>query len=77
MTFHQVFLDDIRKRGRIFESGLMQNYLLQSGEAFTKLKDLSILEEMRSGLHDVSEGPAEPAAPRDQGEERAEGAEGP
>jgi heterodisulfide reductase subunit C len=42
-------LNDIRKRGRIFESGLMQNYLLQSGEAFTKLKDLSILEEMRLG----------------------------
>ena len=49
LTFHQVFLDDIRKRGRIFESGLMQNYLLKSGEAFTKLKDLSILEEMRLG----------------------------
>jgi heterodisulfide reductase subunit C2 len=49
LTFHQVFLDDIRKRGRIFESGMMQNYLLKSGEAFTKLKDLSILEEMRLG----------------------------
>jgi heterodisulfide reductase subunit C len=49
LTFHQVFLDDIRKRGRVFEAGLMQNYLLKSGEAFTKLKDLSILEEMRLG----------------------------
>jgi heterodisulfide reductase subunit C len=49
LTFHQVFLDDIRKRGRIFESGLMQNYLLRSGEAFTKLKDLTILEELRLG----------------------------
>jgi heterodisulfide reductase subunit C len=49
LTFHQVFLDDVRKRGRVFESGLMQNYLLKSGEAFTKLKDLSILEEMRLG----------------------------
>jgi heterodisulfide reductase subunit C len=48
-TFHQVFLDDIRKRGRVFEAGLMQTYLLKSGEAFTKLKDLSILEEMRLG----------------------------
>lgn len=49
LTFHQVFLDDIRKRGRVFESGLMQNYLFKSGEAFTKLKDLSILEELRLG----------------------------
>jgi heterodisulfide reductase subunit C2 len=49
LTFHQVFLNDIRKRGRVFEAGLMQNYLLKSGEAFTKLKDFSILEEMRLG----------------------------
>jgi heterodisulfide reductase subunit C2 len=49
LTFHQVFLDDVRKRGRVFESGMMQNYLLKSGEAFTKLKDLSILEELRLG----------------------------
>ena len=49
LTFHQVFLDDIRKRGRIFEAGLMQHYLLQSGELASKLKDLSILEEMRLG----------------------------
>jgi heterodisulfide reductase subunit C len=48
-TFHQVFLDDIRKRGRVFEAGLMQHYMLRSGEALTKLKDLSILEELRLG----------------------------
>ena len=72
LTFHQVFLDDIRKRGRIFESGLMQNYLLKSGEAFTKLKDLSILEEMRLGWTMYRKGPAEPAAPLDQREGRGE-----
>ncbi|MBA4394520.1 MAG: heterodisulfide reductase [Desulfobacca sp.] len=49
LTFHQVFLKDIQKRGRIFEAGMMQNYLLKSGEIFTKLKDLSILEEMQLG----------------------------
>ena len=49
LAFHEVFLNDIRKRGRVFEAGLMQNYLLKSGEAFSKLKDLSILEEMRLG----------------------------
>jgi heterodisulfide reductase subunit C len=49
LTFHEVFLNDIRKRGRVFEAGLMQKYLLKSGEAFSRLKDLSILEEMRLG----------------------------
>lgn len=49
LAFHQAFLDDIRKRGRVFEAGLMQNYLLKSGELMHKLKDLSILDEMRLG----------------------------
>jgi heterodisulfide reductase subunit C len=49
LAFHRVFLEDIRKRGRIFETGMMQNYLLKSGEFFTKMKDFSILDEMRLG----------------------------
>jgi len=49
LTFHRVFLNDIKKRGRIFETGLMQNYLLKSGELINKLKNLTILEEMRLG----------------------------
>jgi heterodisulfide reductase subunit C len=49
LAFHRVFLDDIRKRGRIFETGMMQNYLLKSGEFVSKLKDFSILDEMRLG----------------------------
>jgi heterodisulfide reductase subunit C2 len=49
LTFHQVFLNDIRKRGRIFEAGLMQNYLLKSGQLLQKLKDRTIIDEMRLG----------------------------
>jgi heterodisulfide reductase subunit C2 len=56
LTFHQVFLEDIKKRGRIFETGLMQNYMFKSGEIFTKLKDLSILEEMKLGWTMVRKG---------------------
>lgn len=56
LTFHQVFLEDIKKRGRIFEAGLMQNYLFRSGEIMTKLKDLSILEEMKLGWTMVRKG---------------------
>ncbi len=50
LTFHRVFLDTVRKRGRVFETGLMQNYMLKSGEWIHKLKDQTILEEMRLGL---------------------------
>ena len=49
LAFHQAFLDDIRKRGRIFEAGLMQNYMLKSGEWLQKMKDLTIMDEMRLG----------------------------
>lgn len=49
LTFHQVFLDAVRKRGRVFETGLMQNYMLKSGEWLQKLKDQSIVDEMRLG----------------------------
>jgi heterodisulfide reductase subunit C2 len=49
LAFHRVFLEDIRKRGRIFEAGLMQNYLLKSGEWIKKLKDRTLIDEMRLG----------------------------
>lgn len=49
LAFHRVFLEDIRRHGRVFETGLMQNYLLKSGELARKLKDRTILEELRLG----------------------------
>lgn len=49
LAFHQAFMDDIRKRGRVFETGLVQNYMLKSGEWLTKLKDRTIIDEMRLG----------------------------
>jgi heterodisulfide reductase subunit C2 len=49
LAFHEVFLSEIRKRGRIFEAGLMQNYLLKSGQLVQKIKDRSILDEMLLG----------------------------
>ena len=32
LTFHQVFMKEIRKRGRVFETGLIGNYMLKSGD---------------------------------------------
>jgi heterodisulfide reductase subunit C len=49
-AFHKAFLQDIKKRGRMFEGRLMQSYLLKSGELFRKLADGSIKEEINLGL---------------------------
>jgi heterodisulfide reductase subunit C2 len=40
--FHQVFLGDIRKRGRVFEGALMQSYMLKSGEILRKIRNRDI-----------------------------------
>ena len=48
--FHESFLNDIRKRGRVFEGGLMQNYLLRSGELWRKIKSGEITDEINLGL---------------------------
>jgi heterodisulfide reductase subunit C len=57
LAFHQVFMKAIRKRGRVFETGLIGNYMLRSGEWFRKLKDLSIIDEMRLGWTCLEEAP--------------------
>jgi heterodisulfide reductase subunit C len=49
-AFHESFLKEIEKRGRIFEGGLMQRYLLKSGEGLRKLADGSIREDMALGF---------------------------
>jgi heterodisulfide reductase subunit C len=48
-AFHKAFLDDVRKRGRMFEGKLMQSYLLNSGELFRKVADGSIKEDIGLG----------------------------
>lgn len=49
LTFHQVFMEDIRKRGRVFETGLVGKYTLKSGDWYRKIIDRSIIEEMHLG----------------------------
>jgi heterodisulfide reductase subunit C len=55
-AFHKAFLDDVKKRGRIFEGKLMQSYLIQSGELFRKVVDGSIKEEISLGLNMFKKG---------------------
>jgi len=47
--FHSVFLNDVKRRGRVFEGRLMQSYMIKSGELWNKIKDGSIKEEISLG----------------------------
>ncbi|RLB44205.1 MAG: heterodisulfide reductase [Deltaproteobacteria bacterium] len=49
LAFHESFLKEIEKRGRVFEGGLMQSYMLRSGELFSKVKNGSIWEDVKMG----------------------------
>jgi heterodisulfide reductase subunit C len=44
--FHESFLKEIEKRGRVFEGGLMQRYMIRSGDIFRKTMDGSIKEDI-------------------------------
>ncbi|MBW2329781.1 MAG: 4Fe-4S dicluster domain-containing protein [Deltaproteobacteria bacterium] len=55
-AFHRAFLEDIKRRGRMFEGRLMQSYLLNSGELFRKLADGTIKEEISLGLNMFKKG---------------------
>lgn len=45
-AFHRVFLEDLRRRGRVFEAGLLPWYMLKSGEVWRKFKDREIREDL-------------------------------
>lgn len=49
LIFHKAFLNEIRKRGRIYEAGLMKNYMSESGELKRRLDDKSIYEDLALG----------------------------
>jgi heterodisulfide reductase subunit C len=55
-AFHRAFLEDIKKRGRMFEGRLMQSYLLKSGEFYKKLVDGTIKEDISLGLNMFKKG---------------------
>ncbi len=49
-AFHRVFLDDIRRRGRVFEGGLLPRYMLATGEIWRKFKGLEIKDDLAVAL---------------------------
>lgn len=46
LIFHRAFLNEIRKRGRVFELGLMKNYMQDSGELKKKWEEHTIGEDL-------------------------------
>jgi len=56
LAFHESFLKEIQKRGRVFEGGLMQRYMLKSGDLFAKLRDGSIWDDVSMGIRLMKKG---------------------
>jgi len=48
-VFHKAFLNEIRRRGRVFEAGLVGTYLRESGDLKAKLEDKTLGEELALG----------------------------
>jgi len=48
--FHQAFLDSIKKRGRIHELSMLQNYSLKSGDFTEKLKTGEWKNDVKLGI---------------------------
>ncbi|MFH0845384.1 MAG: 4Fe-4S dicluster domain-containing protein [Pseudomonadota bacterium] len=49
-AFHEAFLRDIGKRGRVFESGMLQSYMIRSGDLLRKFRDGTIREDIALGF---------------------------
>ena len=55
-AFHQAFLDDIKKRGRVFEGLLMFSYLNKSRELVRKLRENDLGDDIRFGWNMFKKG---------------------
>lgn len=56
LTLHQTFLNNIKKRGRVFEGTLLPIYMLRSGELLRKLNEGTWLDEMKLGWQMFAKG---------------------
>jgi heterodisulfide reductase subunit C2 len=51
LAFHRSFLDDVRlSGGRLNEFLLMNIFMLKSGQGISKIKDMSIVEDLKLGI---------------------------
>jgi heterodisulfide reductase subunit C2 len=56
VRWHQSFLKNIQKRGRVFETTLLPTYLLRSGEILRRWKEGTLFAELRLGWKMFSKG---------------------
>jgi len=54
--FHKVFLDSIRKRGRVYELGMIQTYTLKSGDFKDKLNKGELMNDLKLGWSMLTKG---------------------
>ncbi len=53
---HETFLDNVRKRGRVFELGFIQKYMFKSGELRRKWNDGELSYDLKLGLKMAAKG---------------------
>jgi|LQYC01.1.fsa_nt_gi heterodisulfide reductase subunit C len=54
--FHQVFLDSIWRRGRVYELGMVQTYTLKSGEFKNKMAKGELMNDLKLGWAMLTKG---------------------
>jgi len=54
--FHQVFLDSVRKRGRVYELGMVQTYTLKSGDFKDKMAKGEMVNDLKLGWSMLTRG---------------------
>jgi len=55
-ALHETFLENVRKRGRVFELGFIQKYMFESGEIRRKWNDRELSYDLKLGLKMAAKG---------------------
>ena len=66
-TLHETFLDNVKKRGRLFEVSFLPSYLLRSGELAHKWREGTWQAEVKLGWQMITKGRISPFPKRIRG----------
>ncbi len=67
LALHETFLDNVKKRGRLFEASFFPSYLLRSGELAHKWREGTWQAEVKLGLQMITKGRIPPFPKRIRG----------
>lgn len=67
LTLHEIFLDNVKKRGRLFEVSFLPSYLLRSGEFTRKWRQGRWQADAKLGLQMIRKGKFSPFPKRIRG----------